>query len=171
MAKNVSDKDFGFKKLNSELKKLEQKPFVKIGVQGKDASDDKTVRNYDGSISKLSGITVVEIANFHEFGLGVPERSFLRSTLDENRNKYTNIVKELRTEITKGVWDTKTALEILGQKIVSDVKQKIYDGIPPELAESTIQNKTVAGRTGETPLIDTGQLVQSITYTVEMKGE
>lgn len=171
MAKHVSDKDFGFKKLKSELKKLEQKPFVKVGVQGVDASKDKDVRNYDGSISKLSGITVVEIANFHEFGLGVPERSFLRSTLDENRNKYSNIVSEMRTEISKGAFDTKTALEILGQKIVKDVKQKIYDGIMPPLAESTIRKKTVDNKRGDTPLIDTGQLVQSITYSVEMKGE
>lgn len=161
MANHVSDKDFGFKKLKSEMKNLGHKPFVKVGIQGTEAT-----KTHDNKESKPSGITVVEIGNIHEFGLGVPERSFLRSTLDENRNKYSGVADELKNEIKKGKFDTKSALGILGEKIVRDIKKKIKDKIPPELSQDTIDKKG-----SSTPLIDTGQLYQSITYSVEMKGE
>lgn len=166
MAKaTVSDKDFGFKKIMAEVKKMEQKPFVKVGVQGADAAATKQVRNADGTITAVNGITVVEIANFHEYGLGVPERSFIRATLDENRQKYVAMVNDLTNEIWSGRLQTFPALGILGQKIVSDMKLRITNGIPPPLAQATIDKKK-----SSKPLIDTGQLWQSITYVIEEKS-
>jgi hypothetical protein len=165
MAITISDKDTGFKKIMSEMKKLESKPYVKIGVQGADASKDKKVRNDDGTITDVSGITVVDIATFHEFGYGVPERSFLRATIDQNRDKYYAIVKELKNEIFAGKMTTENASKILGEKIKSDCQQRITDGIDPPLSSETIANKG-----SSVPLIDTGQLRQSITYVVEAKS-
>jgi len=168
MAKTyVKDNDKGYKKLISQAAKLKHKPYVKVGIQGSDAGEPKKVRNDDGSISTVTDISVVEIANFHEFGLGVPERSFLRDTLDINRNKYNAIAKEMKTEIALGKMSNEKALSVIGEKIKADCQVRISDGIPPPLSDETIKNKTVNGRTGKTPLIDTGQLRQSITYVVE----
>jgi hypothetical protein len=153
MAKIV-DKDKGFKKLLATNKKLVKKPHVKVGVQGSDATE-----NYEDS-----PLTVVAIANFNEFGLGVPERSFLRSCIDENRAKYINIVTQLKSEIVLGVMDNTKAMSLLGEKIKSDVVKRIEAGIAPENAPSTIEQKG-----SSTPLIDTGQLRQSITYVVEAR--
>ena len=43
----------------------------------------------------------------------------------------------------------------------------INEGIDPPLTEGTLKRKTVNGKVGDTPLVDTGQLKQSIRYKVE----
>ena len=166
MAVTVSDKDRGFRRLLQETRKLEANPAVKVGVQGADASELKTISTPTGE--DTAPITVVEIANFHEFGLGNnPERSFLRATIDEKRSVYFGITRILRDEIIRGRKTVAEALAILGEKIKSDVQQRITEGIPPALSSMTLEHKTVNGRVGDVPLIDTGQLRQSITYVVE----
>lgn len=174
MVVKIKDRDKSFKKLTLTCKSLAKKPFVKIGIQGVEATEAKDGRNADGTITP-SGITVVEIGNFHEFGLGeefgVPERSFLRATIDINQNKYFNIGKAFLKQITDNEMTDLKALAIMGEKIKSDCQQRITAGIPPSLSDATLDKKTVNGRVGDTPLIDTGQLYQSITYVVVEKQQ
>lgn len=49
------------------------------------------------------------------------------------------------------------------------VRGRINSGIDPPLAPSTLRARRARGRTGEKPLIDTGQLRNSITYVVRKK--
>ena len=151
----IKDKDKGFKKIKKEIAKQAKKPFVKIGIQGSDATAQKK--------NAPQGLTVVEIGTFHEFGYGVPRRSFLRDTLNMNRNKYKEIALMLEQEIMlKRSMNSQKALSTIGTEIVADCKKRIIDGIPPELSQETIDKKK-----SSTPLIDTGQLFASITYVVE----
>jgi hypothetical protein len=162
---SVSDKDRGWKRILGETKKLEAKPVVKIGVQGADATERKQVSTPAGL--ETTALTVVEIANFHEFGLGRnPERSFLRETVDQNRSKYVKITEAFKKEIFGGKLTTGQALGMLGEKIKSDVQQRITDGIAPALSPETIERKG-----SDVPLIDTGQLRQSITWVLEEKSQ
>jgi hypothetical protein len=46
------------------------------------------------------------------------------------------------------------------------VRSHINSGVPPPLAEATLEARRRRGRTGEVPLIDTGQLRNSITYVI-----
>ncbi|MEM8168046.1 hypothetical protein Q4R38_18910, partial [Morganella morganii] len=56
------------------------------------------------------------------------------------------------------------AFAIVGEKLSGEVKRKIQSGINPEL-----DPKTVARKGSSKPLIDTGNLLQSITYEVRDK--
>jgi len=104
---------------------------------------------------------VAKLAVWHEFGTSkVPERSFLRSTLDENRSKYATL---LQAATQKALFGAKTlnGFKRLGHRIVFDVQRKISRRIPPPNAQSTIDAKG-----SDIPLIDTGGLHTAIDYKV-----
>jgi phage gpG-like protein len=110
-----------------------------------------------------TGISNAEIAAAHEFGVPghIPERSFLRSTVEENKEKAAAFLAKniLETLLTDG--DKTTPFALLGEKMAGEVKRKIQTGIDPALNPKTIERKG-----SSKPLIDTGQLLQSITYEV-----
>lgn len=119
-------------------------------------------------------ITMVELAAIHEFGApkaNIPERSFIRRTFIDNRGELKQMQAQLaRAIITggKGVNQHTTgmtvrgAMEILGTWGAAKVKNTISQtDIPPPLKEATI-----AAKGSSKPLVDTGQLLQSITYEV-----
>lgn len=108
------------------------------------------------------GATNVEVAAMNEFGIGVPERSFIRATINENRERYNELNKSASKKITKGQLDTLVYLENLGQKVADDMKNFAVNLSSPANAESTIKQKKSSN-----PLIDTTQMVNSITYVVQ----
>ena len=58
------------------------------------------------------------------------------------------------------------ALGLLGARMSADMKMTIKNRIPPPLQPETIRRKG-----SDVPLIDTGQLINSITWAVLTKGE
>lgn len=106
-------------------------------------------------------LTVLEVAIFNEFGLGVPERSFLRAYVDENEKKIKEYIKKFSEMIVAGKITKEQALEQLGLKIVGEIQQRISKGIDPPNAPSTIAKKGSA-----TPLVNLGQLRSSVTHKV-----
>jgi hypothetical protein len=106
--------------------------------------------------------TVAEYATYNEFGYGVPERSFLRSTYDEQIGKWERQLENgikgiinMRDNASR-VWD------LLGIKAKDNVQKKLKSNIAPENKASTIRQKG----SGKTTLFDTGALLRSITYEV-----
>jgi len=92
----------------------------------------------------------------------IPERSYIRSTIDENEAKYLdNYAKKLSVQIIDGNIDKYTALTIMGQKIEADIKSKIISLQSPANAPSTIRKKG-----SNNPLVNTGLLGSSIRYVV-----
>lgn len=111
-----------------------------------------------GSNAYPDGTSVIMVGTVHEFGSpskGIPARSFLRSTVVENRRKYKALSRKLAKKIISGDITTKDALGTIGLQVQGDIIEKISDGINPKLKS----------REG-TPLNDTGHLKQSITYQV-----
>ena len=105
------------------------------------------------------GTSVVMVAAVHEFGSeasGVPERSFLRSTLNANRRKYKKMFRKLAEHVARGRMSTNEALGTLGLQLQTDVKTTIDD----------IKDPPLLHRKGN-PLWDTGHLIQSITFEVK----
>lgn len=103
--------------------------------------------------------SVIEIGLVHEFGapsINVPQRSYLRSTIIENKRKYKAFLAKLSLKILKGELTPEKALAFLGEMLSGDIKEKITDIKDPELKI----------RIGGNPLVDTGQLIQSITYII-----
>jgi phage gpG-like protein len=112
-----------------------------------------------------SGFSMIELAATHEFGSSdgrIPERSFLRSTFRERADDLTRILTKIAKQVVADKIDVDTALGQLGLWGANAVKQKITkEDIPPPLSPRTIQRK------GSTkPLVDTGQLVNSISWVL-----
>ena len=111
-----------------------------------------------GSNPYPDGTSVILVGAVHEFGSparGVPQRSYLRSTVVENKSKYKQEFRKLSKQIISGKIDTKKALNIIGLTVQSDVQNKLR----------SIKTPPLKYREGN-PLIDTGHLIQSITYKV-----
>ena len=111
-----------------------------------------------GSNDYPDGTPVVMVGIVHEFGVeeqGIPERSFLRATVVENRQKIRSAMKRILKKMIKDGIPTERGLQELGVIISELVRSKISDGIEPQLKS----------REG-TPLWDTGHLIRAITYEV-----
>lgn len=137
---------------------------VKVGVQGPQAAANH----------QDSRLTVAQIATVHEFGktihqpkmnrtIRIPERSFLRATVDQYASAIARRNVLLMQGYVLGKFDLQSSLELLGQYVVGLVKQRIANRIPPPNSPYTIARKG-----SSVPLIDTGQLRNSITYKVEV---
>ncbi len=151
--------DHGWNKLRQTAKNMaESQSVVKVGLLG----NGKNERN-DGAL------TNVEIGAIQEFGAGnVPERSFIRSTFNSKRSEYIAMLKKLVPQIYALKMTVKKALDIIGMRMAADMKKRITEGagIPPPNAPSTIARKG-----SERPLVDTGQLLNAISWSVELSGQ
>lgn len=130
---------------------------VKVGVL-----DDATKEGHDGGSVEMS---LLEVAAVHEFGApsaGIPQRSFVRATVDEQRPEIERLQKALAAQVLAGKLDPSAALELLGAKVAAMVQTRIAAGIGPALKPETIARKG-----SSKPLVDTGQLRSSITWKVE----
>jgi len=147
----TKETDKGFKSLMLEFKKLEAKPFVKVGLpEGK----PKTKAERDG-------VTNLDIAVVNEFGAGpAPERSHIRAAFDQNKKELNQFTEKLMIKILDGKMKVDAALELLGLKKVSNIQKLVRSGLTPPLK-----------RREGTPLIDTGVYISSITFAKIMKGK
>lgn len=152
MANSVRDLDKG---LNSLLARLAKAKGLSLTVG---------VHDTEGGQAYQKGLTVAEVATIHEFGLGVPQRSFLRSWADERAAENQALIKQVGEQVVKGL-DVSTGLDRLGLKFVAGIQGRMVAGIPPPNAPSTIAQKG-----SSTPLIDTSQLKGSIRHKVEGGG-
>jgi len=153
----IEDIDRGYKKFLAQLRLAKRGPIVKIGIQD------------DAGLHGDSGTTIADIATFNEFGApgaNIPERSFIRSTMDENRQALLKLNKELFFKLAEGRMTTKRALNILGLKIVTLIRKKITD-----LKDPPNKPATIAHKGSSNPLIDTGLMRASIRHRVEMDGD
>ena len=109
-----------------------------------------------------STIPVATVAAAHEFGNSqVPERSFLRSTFDEQQKKYMGMAAKLFKKVVEGKMTTKRIADLIGSEAQDDVIDKINSiKTPPNSAA------TIARKGEDNPLVDTGHLKKSIRYEV-----
>lgn len=134
------------------------KELEKISTSMKGA-DSVKVGLPKGSNDYPDGTSVIMVGTVHEFGSpsrNIPQRSFLRATVQEKRRKYKKMFSKLAKKIIDGKLTSKQALNLVGLQVQTDVREKITDIKEPELKH----------REGN-PLIDTGHLRQSITFEVE----
>lgn len=105
----------------------------------------------------------------HEYGTQdgrIPERRPIRLTIDNNADKYARRFQQGLDNVLKDEMSTDTALKSIGEEAAGDVKITIMNGLTPPLADSTVRARK---DNSDTPLYDTGELVNSITYEVRDK--
>ena len=101
----------------------------------------------------------------------IPERPFLVPGVESSQAKFTPHLKAAGLSALEG----KTALverdfDRAGFVAANAVKAKITEGPFTPLSPKTLQKRRAKGRTGERPLIDTGQLRRAVTHVVRKKG-
>lgn len=154
--KNIQDKDLGWNAIGEFFKANDKGLCASVGIQGDKAE-----------VEKKTGKTNVEIAVIHEFGAlkaNIPQRSFLRSTFDENVQDLQAKVDAAAIKIYEGKKSgtLKGGLMLIGEGLRKKIIEKLNSSIPPPLSDFTIAQK--GGET--TSLIDTGQMKNSISSTV-----
>lgn len=120
---------------------------------------------FPAGASEKDGTPSALVGAVHEFGSvsrGIPERSYLRSTMNEQMNKYIAMNKRTLRRVVTGVMTMRLALELLGQVASGDVKKKIRSGPFTPLSQRTIDSKG-----SDRPLIDTGDMLKNVTYELD----
>ncbi len=187
MASRVIDSDRGYRELLRGLAELGE-PSVYVGIlqdKGMLRERREYKRTKGGKITKKrrriavedpEAITLVEIATINEFGSEdgrVPERSFMRSTIDENEKRYQRRLDAVAGKTVDAMVEGGTAageaamregLGQLGLLVERDIKSKIRDLREPPNAPATLAQKYP----GDNPLIETGRMRQAISFRVEV---
>ncbi|MET3654086.1 hypothetical protein [Dyella japonica] len=100
----------------------------------------------------------------------LPARPFLVPGVESAQKAATDELKKGASDAMDGnAQAADKALHRAGIVASNAVKAKINSGIAPELAHSTLAARRRRGRTGTTPLIDTGSLRNAITYVLRKK--
>lgn len=150
MKASVIIKDNGLKALMKRLR--DEKWSLTVGVHGAEGGElahgeQKT--------------TILDIATWNEYGMGVPERSFIRDWADGNEARNSQRLTKIATEVLKGAYTVEVGLLRLGALFKGEIQSRISQGISPPNADITIKLKG-----SSTPLIDDGQLRSSIMAKV-----
>ena len=152
-AVTVEDRDLGLKRIMAELLKA---PFVstKVGLPA-----EAPVAS--GPAKRMSELATVGAV--HEFGApaaNIAERSWLRSAYDKNKAELQRVKAREYDRILQGKQSTKVAIGRVGEWMTGKVKEGIEKGPFKPLKASTLARKHPKTK----PLIDTAQMIQSITH-------
>jgi len=129
-----------------------------------------------GGKNKTTKTSIAFYALVNEFGMKkkknnrkIPQRSFMRSTVDENLNSYHNNIDKLLNNITKGTDTPHSLLIKMAIMLEGDIKRKIINFNTPANAESTQWAKGKYRMKVDNPLIDTGAMLAAVTHKVNIK--
>lgn len=134
---------------------------VKFGSVGPRAAAGH-IRN-DGTVTDTP---VATILSFHEYGLGVPERSVLRAWTDEN--KRSTIGDAFRTGVLSqfsGYGSTADTLDRIGKVATEGMQRRVRGFVPPPLSPVTMANPYRDQR--GIPLLDTTQILESLGHETD----
>jgi phage gpG-like protein len=113
------------------------------------------------------------LAYIHDNGspaANIPARPFMAPGVEKVQDYVTARLESAGRAAMDGDQGTvEVELEKAGMKTQASIRNTINDGIEPELADSTLAARRRRGRTGTVPLVDTGQLRNSIQYVVRKK--
>lgn len=146
----VTIRDNGLGALTKRLKAFGKGYTLTVGVHGPEGEAT------DG------GTTVAEVATINEFGIGVPERSFIRDWADLNEARNNASLRTVAAVVIRGGYTIEVGLGRLGALFQGEIQARMSTGIPPPNAPSTIKKKG-----SSTTLINTGQLHSSILWKLE----
>lgn len=120
----------------------------------------------DGKNEPGTGTPLSLVAAAHEFGVPgrIPERPFLRPGLTTNKDELRTINESLFKNVVNERMTVNEALQIIGMLAAGGVQKFIRNGSFQPLDPRTIERKG-----SSEPLIDTGNLIQSITSEVRSK--
>lgn len=118
----------------------------------------------DDKVGKPS-IGMADLAEIHEYGLGhIPERSFLRASLQKNEQRYVEMVEQGLFTVLSGTMSIDKLKYKLGLVAHRDVVNYISTANFTPLKPSTIKRRR---KKSNRPLVDTGLLRNSLSFEIE----
>jgi hypothetical protein len=115
------------------------------------------------------GTSVAYVALIQEMGSpknGIPPRPFFRPTIAAKSNTWKNQFKSGARAILAGNETASTVMEKVVSGATGEIRKTISQLKTPELSLATIQRRQSRGNTSAKPLIDTGLMLQTLTYSV-----
>ncbi len=122
----------------------------------------------DGSNNHSEGITVFQIGMIHEFGApekNIPRRSFIRVPIENNIKEITKLIENNHRLVSENSMSAEVALDRIGIKAQNTIKESFRKNDWKPNSRATVKRKG-----SSRPLIDTGQLIGSISYIVEKEN-
>lgn len=152
---DVVERGPGFRELERALARIRRQEVV-AGVLGEDADE----------VTDDGEATLIKVASVNEFGSDdgrIPERSYIRSTAEDNAEEWERMQTNVLKAVAEGKPETHIdkLLEGVGVRMQSQIQERIVELDDPPNAPSTIKAKG-----SSSPLIDTGQLKSSISHEV-----
>jgi hypothetical protein len=163
---------------------------VLIGVPAADSQDEKggtgntlgtDKRDDDKGKAKGEEVTNSMLAYIHENGSplnNIPARPFIKPGIENSKSKWLNYMEQAGKAAMEGNTSVMNkALHAAGLTALTAVKLVITSHIPPPLAPRTVAarkakrkyHKGKVAATDLTPLVDTGQLINSLAYSIRRK--
>jgi hypothetical protein len=184
----IRDIDKGWKRVKFET--AEGVQYVAVGIFGAKASADHgglpnikvatahefgvTIQHPGGTAYIIRDGQAVFISNEAAVGrdlprtqpheIVIPERSFIRKTVDIKRRQIVALSKNLAAKVLDGSQTREKALAMIGVFTQGEIRARMSRGIPPPLKPATVARKG-----SSKPLIDTGQLRASVDSEVRGK--
>ena len=119
----------------------------------------------------LNNATIAYLMDKGSPANNVPARPFMEPGIQDCKDKVVKVYKvaakgALGQEGAEGI---NKAFHTSGLIAQAAIRNKINSGIAPALSERTLAARRKRGRTGTVPLVDTGQLRNSISYVIRRK--
>lgn len=139
--------DMGIDKVLENVIELGGKQ-VKVGIQAGSGSHD--------------GVDILDIAIYNHFGTrNIPSRPFVSDCFDKNQGQISEAKKRIVYRVMEGM-PASAGMAQLGQWYQDVLKGHIRNGGWVPNAPATVKRKG-----SSRPLIDTGQLVNSVRWEIE----
>ena len=153
----VVDKDTGLKRIEEDISLLD-KVEIWVGIQ----EGTKTRIQSRKKRKQKAGVSIAQYGAYNEYGTRhIPQRSFIRSSFDENMRSVTKFLNRQYGLVIDGKKTVKEGAGAVGQLVQDNIKKKIREIVSPPNSPKTIKMKK-----SSKPLIDFGQLFASIRYVL-----
>lgn len=148
----------------------------------------------EGAEGADQGITNAALAYIHDNGMpeqNIPQRSFMGPALEEAREPIADKLSQVLKAVVRKGGDAGTVevgMHQVGLIAKLAIQNKINEGIPPPLADATLQRRAAKGRKGAAlelklrrkglaapstvlakPLVDTGQMRNATNYAIRSR--
>lgn len=134
---------------------------VLAAIKGLDGLEGKT--GWFETARYPDGTAVAYVATIHEFGTPrIPARPFMRPAVADHGGEWIKALADGARASLNGGPSPEAVLEIVTLQAAGNVAEKIAAVTSPPLKPVTVKRKGSAK-----PLVDTGQMIQSVTGKVE----
>lgn len=167
MASFVKDIDKGWNRIQAQLRKLDGS-YTKVGYP-EEKTGDKQVESGGGDFN-LAGLAATMNDGTTEAGRNhdvvIPARPFMTNAFETGTKTASLVITREYNAVLAGKRIARKALSRVGEWFVGKIKKEITQGDFEDIKQATIDRRT--GKSTK-PLIDTGQLRNSVTHVEVMK--